>query len=58
MGKSLLSWREVMADESAYLLIYLLQLVLAELHIKFLSLFGAITRLDDDHPLHRLASGT
>ena len=54
MGKSLLSWREVMADESAYLL----QLVLAELHIKFLSLFGTITRLDDDHPLHRLASGT
>ena len=42
------------AEESANMLFGLLPAE-AELLLKVLSLFGVITRLDNDHPLRRLA---
>ena len=52
--KTLLSLRDGTADEAVYFLIGLLPAE-AELDVRIFSLFGGITRLDQNHPLLRLA---
>lgn len=52
--KTLLGLREGTADEAAYMLFGLLPAE-AELHLRILSLYGGITRLENNHPLLQLA---
>ena len=52
--KSLTALREGTADEAVFILLGLLPAE-AELHLRILSLFGSITRLNESHPLRRLA---
>ena len=52
--KSLTALREGTADEVVFILLGLLPAE-AELHLRILSLFGSITRLNESHSLCRLA---
>ena len=53
LPKSLFSLRDDITDEAVYFLIVLLPAEV-ELHVRIFSLFGGITRLEQNHPLLRL----